>query len=73
MQAMQMLNQLRSNPNPMGMMQQMCGQDPMFQQALGMAQGKSPQEIQQTVINLAKTKGIPTDVLQGFMQQFGIC
>ena len=53
MEIMQIFNQLKSNPNPMVLMQQMYGNNPMFQQALNMAKGKSPAELQQTLINLA--------------------
>ena len=47
---MQIFNQLKSNPNPMVLMQQMYGNNPMFQQALNMAKGKSPTELQQTLM-----------------------
>ena len=56
MEIMQIFNQLKSNPNPMVLMQQMYGNNPMFQQALNMAKGKSPAELQ---------------VLNNFMSQFG--
>lgn len=69
---MQLFNQLRGNPNPMGMMQQMFGGNPAFQQAMNMVQGKSPQELQQTVMNLAQTRGIPPQQLNILMQNFGI-
>ena len=49
----------------------MYGNNPMFQQALNMAKGKSPVELQQTLINLAQTKGINPEVLNNFMSQFG--
>lgn len=68
---MQLFNQLRGNPNPMGMMQQMFGGNPAFQQAMNMVQGKSPQELQQTVMNLAQTRGIPPQQLNSLMQNFG--
>ena len=71
MEIMQVFNQLKSNPNPMVLMQQMYGNNPMFQQALNMAKGKSPVELQQTLINLAQTKGINPEVLNNFMSQFG--
>ena len=50
MEIMQIFNQLKSNPNPMVLMQQMYGNNPMFQQALNMAKGKSPTELQQTLM-----------------------
>lgn len=71
MEIMQMFNQLRSNPNPMALMQQMFGDNPMFQQALNMSKGKSPLEMQQTIINLAQTKGIDPTVINNLLNQFG--
>ena len=72
MNFMQMFNQLRGNPNPMGMMQQMFGGNPTFQQAMNMARGKNPMELQQTVMNLAHTRGMNPQDLQGLMQSFGL-
>lgn len=40
---MQMFNQIKGSNNPMGMMQQMFGNNPMFGRAMEMAQGKSPE------------------------------
>lgn len=71
MEIMQMFNQIRSNPNPMALMQQMFGSNPMFQQALNMSKGKSPLEMQQTIMNLAQTKGIDPTVIDNLLNQFG--
>lgn len=71
MEIMQMFNQLKSNPNPMALMQQMFGDNPMFQQALNMSKGKSPLEMQQTIMNLAQTKGIDPTVINNLLNQFG--
>ena len=71
MEIMQMFNQLKSNSNPMALMQQMYGNNPMFQQAMNMAQGKSPAELHQTIMNLAQTRGIDPNVINTFMTQFG--
>lgn len=71
MEIMQMFNQLRSNPNPMALMQQMFGGNPMFQQALNMSKGKSPLEMQQAIMNLAQTKGIDPTVINNLLNQFG--
>lgn len=71
MEVMQMFNQIKSNPNPMALMQQMFGGNPMFQQALNMSKGKSPLEMQQTIMNLAQTKGIDPTVINNLLNQFG--
>lgn len=72
MEALQMFSQLQSNPNPMATMQQLFGNDPRFQQAMKMAEGRSPQELQQVVMNLAQTRGIDPRMVQGLMQQMGL-
>lgn len=71
MEIIQMFNQIKSNPNPMALMQQMFGGNPMFQQALNMSKGKSPLEMQQTIMNLAQTKGIDPTVIDNLLNQFG--
>ena len=71
MEIMQIFNQIRSNPNPMVLMQQMFGGNPMFQQALNMSKGKSPLEMQQTIMNLAQTKCIDPTVIDNLLNQFG--
>lgn len=56
----------------MGMMQQMLGNNPMFSQAMKMAQGRDPNEIMQVINNVAQQKGIPPEQIQQMLQQFGI-
>lgn len=69
---LQMLNQLKSSPNPMSMMQQMFGNNPVFNNAMRMAQGKSPQEMQQLIRNIAYQRGMNDTDLNNFLSQFGI-
>lgn len=71
MQIFQLIGQLKSNPNPMNAMQGMFGNNPMFQQAINMVQGKSPQEQKQTVMNYCQTKGIDFNQIQTMAQQMG--
>lgn len=56
--------------NPMNqMMRMMMGQlqnNPLFNQAQQMAQGKTPQEIQQICANICKSKGL--DINQAWSQ-----
>lgn len=72
MNLMQMFNQLNGNANPMGMMQQMFGRNPAFHQAMNMARGKSPQELQQTFMNLAQTRGMTQQDIATLMQNLGV-
>ena len=69
MQIFQTINQLKSSQNPTAMINQMFGSDPMFNRAIQMAQGKSPQELEQVVRNLCQQRGI--DYGQ-FIQNFNL-
>lgn len=76
------LNQLggqqnESNANdasiqPTPAMQHMFGNDPKFQQAMKMAQGKTPDQLKETALNLAKTQGIDPKQIMGVLSNFGI-
>ena len=52
---MQMFNQIKGSNNPMGMMQQMFGNNPMFGRAMEMAQGKSPEQLKRNCYESCKT------------------
>lgn len=65
------MNMIQSGGNPMQLMN-MFGNNPMMGQAQKMLQGKSPQEMQQTIINIAKQKGIDENQLKQMANQFGI-
>ena len=69
---MQMFNQIKGSNNPRGMMQQMFGNNPRFGRAMDMAQGKSPEQLKETVMNLAKQRGIDPQQAQQMLSQFGI-
>ena len=69
---MQILAMLQNNPNPMAMLQQMAGSDPVMQRTMQMIQGKSPEQIQQTIRNIAHTNGMSEQQLQQFVSQFGL-
>lgn len=43
----------------------MFGNDPKFQQAMKMAQGKTPDQLKETALNLAKTQGIDPKQIKG--------
>lgn len=68
----QIFNQLRSNPNPMEAMQKMLGSNPLFGRAMEMARGKSPEQLKETVMNIAKQRGIDPQQAQQLLSQFGI-
>ena len=69
------MNNFMNPVNPMGqMMNMMMAQfknNPLFNQAQQMAQGKSPQEIQQICRNICKSKGLDIDqAMAQFQSQF---
>lgn len=69
---MQMFNQIKGSNNPMGMMQQMFGNDPLMQRAMQMGRGKNPQQLQETVRNLARQRGMDDQQLNQLLSQFGL-
>lgn len=68
---MQMINMLTGSANPMQMLQQMFGKNPNYQRAMQMTQGKSPEQLQQIVSNLAKQRGMNTQDLQQMVSKMG--
>ena len=72
MQMIQMLSRLKNNSNPMGAMQALYGNNPLFQQAVQMAQGKGPEELNQTAMNLCKTNGVDFNQIINTVRNMGI-
>ena len=72
MNPMQMMQQIMGSMNPMQMMNQMFGNNPLFQRAMQMAQGKSPQELQEVARNLCQQKGLQFDNALSQMQKMGV-
>ena len=66
---MQIMGMLKNSQNPMALMQQMFGNNPQFNQIMQIAQGKSPQELEQYVRNLAQSQNIDINQLAN---QFGL-
>lgn len=66
---MQLMMMIRNSNNPMGMIQQMFGNNPQYQQIMSMIQGKSPQQMEQYVRNLYQSQG--RDINQ-IASQFGL-
>lgn len=72
MNPMQIMAMLQNSGNPMGLMQQFAGQNPLMSRAMQMGQGKSPEQMQTLVRNLAKQKGMNDEQLNQFLSQFGL-
>lgn len=66
---MQMLQMLQNSGNPSAMMQQMFGNNPMFQRAQSMLQGKSHRAQMKILENMCKQRGMDLNQLK---QMFGI-
>lgn len=69
---MQLLNLLQNNANPMALMNQMFGSNPIYQQVMQMTQGKNPNQIQQIIKNVAHERGMNDQQLNQFISQFGL-
>lgn len=72
MNPMQIMAMLQNSGNPMMMLTQLAQQNPMMSRAMQMGQGKSPEQIQNIVRNLAKQKGMNDEQLNQFLNQFGL-
>lgn len=73
---MQMMGMLNGRSNPQQMVSQIMNQqlqnNPLFQRAQQMAQGKSPQELEQVAKNLCQQRGIDLDsAMKQFQQMMG--
>ena len=73
---MQMMEMFSGRSNPQQVVSQMMNQqlqnNPLFQRAQQMAQGKSPQELEQVAKNLCKQRGIDLDsAMNQFKQMMG--
>ena len=66
---MQLMQLMRNGGNPMTMLNQMTGNNPMVGQLIQSIQGKSPDALRQMAMNIAKERGID---LNQFAQQFGM-
>mgnify|MGYP006982416614 CR=1 FL=1 len=65
---MQMLGMLTQSQNPMGMFQQMVGNNPIANRGLQMGMGKNPQQLQQMAESLARQRGVN---LNDFLSRMG--
>ena len=69
---MQLIQMMSGNPNPQALMQQMFGGNPVFSRAMEMSKGKSPEQMQQMIRNVAKARGMDDAQLNQFVGQFGL-
>lgn len=67
-----MINQIRESQNPMQMMQAMFGNNPNFNRALQMTQGKTPAEMEAVMKNLCQNSGMDFNQIQQTFSQFGL-
>ena len=72
MNVMQILQMLQGSTNPMSLLQQLMGNNPIMQRALQMSQGKETSQLQEIVKNLAQQRGMNEQQLSQFLSQFGI-
>jgi hypothetical protein len=63
---------LRQVQNPLGMLQQLAGNNPLIGRALAMGNGKSADELQVIVRNLAQQRGMNEEQLNQFLSGFGL-
>lgn len=69
---MQLIQMVQNSRNPLAIMQNMFGNNPIFQKALQMGQGKNEMEIQQIIRNVAQSKGMSNNDLANFISRFGL-
>ena len=67
MNPMQMIHMLQSSGNPMQAMMNMANQNPMLRSAIQMMNGKTPQQMEQTVRQIAQQRGVDLDQLAHHM------
>lgn len=63
MNPLQMLSALQKAQNPMVLLNQLSGQNPQLKRVIEVMNGKSPQELEQYVRNVAQTQGIDLNQL----------
>lgn len=68
-QMMQIMQLMRNGGNPMTLLNQMTGNNPMVSSLMQSMQGKSPEALRQMAMNIAKERGVD---LNQFAQQFGM-
>lgn len=72
MNPMQLLAMLQQSNNPMMVLRSLYGNDPNFQRAVQMADGKAPDQLRAVVRNVARQRGISDAQLDSFLHQLGL-
>lgn len=72
MNPMQLMGLLNQSNNPMELIQNMAGQNPLMGRALQMGKGKSVDELKVIAQNLARQRGMDEKQLGQFLSGFGL-
>lgn len=72
MNPMQLMGLLNQSNNPMELIQNMAGQNPLMGRALQMGQGKSVDELKVIAQNLARQRGMNDKQLGQFLSGLGL-
>lgn len=72
MNPMQLMGLLNQSNNPMELIQNMAGQNPLMGRALQMGQGKSVDELKVIAQNLARQRGMNERQLGQFLSGLGL-
>lgn len=72
MNPMQLMGLLNQSNNPMELIQNMAGQNPLMGRALQMGQGKSVDELKAIAQNLARQRGMDEKQLGQFLSGLGL-
>lgn len=72
MNPMQLMGLLNQSNNPMELIQNMAGQNPLVGRALQMGQGKSVDELKVIAKNLARQRGMDEKQLGQFLSGLGL-
>lgn len=66
---LQMMQGMRTGANPIAMLGQLSGNNPIMARGMQLVQGKTPEQLQQIAQNMAKERGVD---LASMLQQFGL-
>lgn len=72
MNPMQLMGLLNRSNNPLELIQNMAGQNPLMGRALQMGKGKSVDELKVIAQNLARQRGMNEKQLGQFLSGFGL-
>lgn len=72
MNPMQLMGLLNQSNNPLELIQNMAGQNPLMGRALQMGKGKSVDELKVIAQNLARQRGMNEKQLGQFLSRFGL-